>query len=185
MKIVPNFQVEGRIKGFVIILCVLLLCFSCKKEEENEVLPQLTNTGVGSFGFLLNNEVWLPRQLRFPLFPPPSKLDCSYFPESGRLHISARREYNDSIKYEDIYLEVYSIFHAGQYPFNNNSVSFYRVFSDKTSELYDENDFLTGNCEITFIDTTTKIISGTFAISFLKTTNKSINVKNGIFDLKY
>jgi len=189
MEIATNFQVEGRIKRVVIILCALLLSLSCKKDEDNETLPPLTTIGAGSFGFLLNNEVWLPKQMRFPIFPSPSEFDCNYFPESGRLWISARREYNDSIKYEDIYLEVYSIFHTGQYSFDNveyGNTSFERVYTDQSTVRYSVKEFLTNNCEIMFLDTTQKIISGTFNISlFSPTTNKRIDITNGIFDLKY
>jgi hypothetical protein len=175
----------------LIFILFFLFIIGCSKDNESEQLPQLTTKGLGTFGCLVENNIWLPRKLEYSLFPSPQILSFSYIPKSGRLWINARREYDKSIKYEDVTLEIDSVFDEGKYfpkavEWGYEGTYFTRVYDNITSTVYISRDSLIKDCEIVFLDTTKRIISGTFKISLLDTTTRGIiNLTNGIFDLKY
>lgn len=182
-------ELNSDMKNKVVIFFILLLFVGCTKETEPEQLPSLSTDGLGTFGCLVDANIWLPRQLTYSLFGSPSKLDINYLPNSGRLWINARREYSNSIKYEVILIEVDSVFQVGNYLINKgefNDSYFDRVYVDNKSEVYGINKSLPGNCEIVYLDTLKRIISGTFKVSLIDTvTTKEINLTSGVFDLKY
>ncbi len=138
---------------------------SCSKDDNDnpEQLPKLTTKGLGSFGCMVNSEVWLPRKLRIPLSSSLPELDVIYSNQFGNLTIMARREYNSSIKYEAIKLEADSVFNNGNYIFKKfddglidpPSTYFERV-TNKDSKLFNLS-YSSNNLSIIYLDTIQKL----------------------------
>lgn len=167
---------------------------SCSKDNKDnpEQLPKLTTNGLGTFGCMVDSEVWLPRKLRVPLSGSLPELDVIYSNQFGNLTIMARREYNSSIKYENIKLEADSVFNTGNYIFKRfddglidpPSTYFERV-SNRDNRLF-YLSYSSNNLNIIYLDTISKIISGTFEMDFFDSIdNNRIIVTKGVFDLKY
>lgn len=185
------------------ILKLLIICFtmastlgSCKRykkttsEIEQEQLPAATQEGKNTFGCMLNDEVWLPKNYN-PYGAIPSSFyptDISYDRKSKVLFIftNQRTKENNS---RNINLYSKNISTVGQYKLylenlNKSTTSYYyRSAQQQQTSIYPISDTINSNLTITKLDTVNKIISGTFSFDFILNSN-IIKVRNGVFDLK-
>jgi hypothetical protein len=56
----------------IFLFMSLIVAGSCEKDEEPQ-LPPITQTGAGTFGCLVNGDIWLPEStISFPAYPKVS-----------------------------------------------------------------------------------------------------------------
>ena len=153
----------------------LLLCFvlttgmQCKKENQlakEEVLPAETQTGKGTFGCLVNGEVWLP-------------IGKSYIPA-----LSTTIQYNilnlaANKLNENLVFGVRDILATGDYDLkSNDNLAQFSIgsVSYKCTE---------GTMTITKYDKTNQIISGRFWFKAQSNTGEIVEISEGRFDDSY
>jgi Family of unknown function (DUF6252) len=174
-----------------IYCCLIFLSFislSCKKLfiDKPPVLPAATTEGLNTFGCLLNEDVFLPKNYSSSksLFNTTPYLHFSYW--NGELSIFAlkKAEY-DNI--QQVYLYANRVFNVGTYQLkiNNRSTTGYssRYSNEISGSFYPISDTLNSKLVISRLDTINGIVSGTFSFTFQLNASSTVNVTNGVFDL--
>jgi len=170
---------------YLIVALFSFILFSiggCEKEKEEPQLPPITQTGKGTFGCLVNGEIWLPK---FTVsFPPIPKVSAELMREDnyGKWVFGAAQGnassfyfsiYEDSLKEGKINIPTDELREIGLYFFSKNFEE--SLFSWRTE--------LPGELIITKLDTVNKILSGTFWFDAVNRINDTINIRDGRFDL--
>ena len=170
-------------------LTLLLFFSSCKKEVSE--LPAATQTGAMTFGAKIDGKNWAPA--RFGVVPATNLLEA-FWSSTESIIITAR---NFSVEpTETIFeLQVGGLNdHQSVYPLNQTfskpSHVGYGYFIKRTINPVDEWQTSTenvGTVVITKWDKTNHILSGTFEFKAgsTYTAGETINVTDGIFDVKY
>ncbi len=198
-------------KIFIVVFIITIFSSSkCNKDETllTFKLPEKTQVGANTFGFLLNTTVWTNYgQVCFITGGCHENLICNYH-STNELTINA-----DRVLYKSgglstsesvyIYLDRSQPITIGKYTlgFNGNSTFFYVVPSSKEKQYYPTDSIPSFYLEITKLDTVNKIVSGGFYgklfnyefkqsspnSNYILTMNEkdSILIKDGRFDLKY
>lgn len=168
-------------------LLLLLLCLSflaCKKNKNEEVMPNYSMNGSNTFAAYVNGKLWLPKG-RPSTFQ--KNFDVTYDPgyKGGTLSIVAYRLVKENpAEYEYVTIGMAQVNHAGIYTFDNpeiSGVSFYNEHCeyDKSPEVHRR-----GTLEITKLDLNNGIIAGKFDFTLAKTGCDTIRVTEGRFDSK-
>jgi hypothetical protein len=192
-------------KTVTTILTTILFLSSCKKDDTGMLLslPEKTQSGLNTFGFLLNSNVWTNYgQVCFPFAGGcRDNLNGTYYISDGDIHISA-----DKVLYkngswntnENIDLNVTTNF-RGQRTYStltNDTIGAGYWLSEKgqkekTYLLSQSNPIF--SITVTKIDTINKILSGEFSgklfrrisdTSFVTSLKDSIIINDGRFDIK-
>ncbi len=171
---------------FALVLIVLLSILSCTKTEEIDKLPPITMEGKNTFGCLVNGIAWIP-ETNGGLFN--EKLTARY--ENGGLSIQARIRTNSDVINQNLIIKsnfndlgIYQIppppfegilyFNSKNKPMGTIECTSYKCIPEDTE------------IEILYLDTSKRIISGTF--SYKNLTNRCgdvINITDGRFDVRY
>lgn len=170
---------------------VLILNSNCKKDDtSNELvkLPEATSVGANTFGCLVNGKAYLPQGSY--LSPPELQVFYQQLINGDNLSIKA---YNKSDAYNNIQLINLSVDSLNL----KSGVSLNLKLKSKES-AFAEFDFIAGsfkaysttigsvgNLTITNLNESAKIISGTFFFNAVTSTNDTVKVTNGRFDLQY
>jgi len=177
-------------KLFILPLFALLfLAVSCPnnnppKPAPPEVLPPITQTGAGTFGCLLNGKVWLPSNSGALI-----TLDCQYY--RGLFLLSAGRVLKDPDVSQWFSSAIKPVYGGGTYYYKSSPPlggSPGASFSDdvkNSSYQTDDKDSLNTYVTITKLDSTNRIVSGTFSFLFTKIGYDTVRITNGRFDMKY
>ena len=161
---------------FFLIALITLAILQCKKASQESLLPAITTHGANTFGCLVNGNAWLPKG---GWDASVHALDVEFDNNSMKgigsiLHIYANNvDYNNS----NIDFEVISINGTGKYNVINNRSN---AWMDYSKGNFSYSDDSTGVVGISHIDTTNKIISGTF--HFHPNPDK---ITDGRFDVHY
>lgn len=151
----------------LLAFCFLLTTgMQCKKSSETpkEVLPAETQTGKGTFGCLVNGEVWLPKG-NFPY----SGLTATI--QFGGLNLMASKSN------EGINIGIANIMDTKDYELNNKNAE-YSIGSNFYKSI-------NGKLTLKKYDKTMQIISGTFSFEIEDINGNTIKITDGRFDLKY
>jgi hypothetical protein len=165
-----------------IVICFFSICNSCSKQKNEEQLPAATRSGANTFGCFVNGKAWVP-----------SGVD----PTSGGFFGTPDGKRNIFIKaYSNTdYIEIYlkQIAQTGTYYLNKNTgvrpnfiypESYGAYFINGGSYSVTDSSH-NGVVKITYADTTSGIVSGTFEfIAKNIQTGDLINIINGRFDYK-
>ena len=187
------------------IAIAILLCFpilSCKKEYKETVftLPQKTQSGLHTFGFLLNAEVWVNYGQVCTFYGCTDNLKGRYYPSDGDISISA-----DKVLYERGVRDIHEGF-GFSLSTNFRGIGTYSTATNDTlevaysysnvgqPEIYYRLSRLNPEfvVRITKIDQLNKILSGEFSGKLFKrdlfantiSTTDSIMINEGRFDIK-
>ncbi len=153
---------------FLFISFLLSTGMQCKKDETNkeEVLPAETQTGKGTFGCLVNGEVWLPRGKSF--VPAISTII-----QFNILSIATNKSN------QNLVLAVRDVSLIGDYNLKiNDNIA---QFSMGTISYKCEEGILT----ITKYDKVNQIISGRFWFTAKSSTGEIVEITEGRFDDKF
>jgi len=187
-------------KLLLIPLILLTLSIGCKKNSNNnptaeiDKLPAITQTGVNTFGCLINGVAFTPS---VPMLLGKKTLKCYYDPtfENGAINLSAENIINSN-KSILIAINTFGINDIGSF----SSSYYYSVNIPKRVILTYDNTINicsfssstppppsldTGLLEITKFDKTTSIISGKFQFTFYTTACDTMKITDGRFDIKY
>ncbi|WP_460635864.1 Riean_0653 family protein [Larkinella harenae] len=163
----------------VFFLAFTSACF----KEENPVLPMFTQTGQNTFGCMIKDQVWVPRE-SMNIFALQARPGASYHPRAGRLYISASQTSQDN-KRSGFLLNFYRDSTGVLLPeFQTSWGERNTFYFDDSGAYYAEPNF--SEITISKLDTLRNIVSGTFSVSLRNTkTNQSLKATNGVFDFKF
>jgi hypothetical protein len=180
-----------NLKLLTLIITAALALNSCKKDPtKNAVLPEATQEGKNTVGFILNDEVWVPYGKCRTFGDPCEKISARYgFPDAEEFGIgfqfTREREKADKSSTLTIYNKIGANITSLGNKIDSIGVNFRGENSsgniDSYTRLQKGSKFI-----ITKLDTINKIISGEFEFILNEDTGsgKQIILKNGRFDLK-
>ena len=178
------------------LITMAALAIGCCKEN---TLPEATTEGKGTFGMLINDTIWEPFQPG--LFTPGNrKPELYFYKDLNLLEIYAN---NWSVK-QKLKMTVENVFAEGDFEISRYSPLVLSMFPDSIPRYYDlcvdSTRFeLNYNCtasyklleqgksriNISYFDTISKIVSGTFELELTNPKGESIKIKQGVFDSYY
>jgi hypothetical protein len=170
----------------ILVLIVLTSIINCTKTEEIDKLPPITTEGKNTFGCLVNGKAWIP-ETNGGLFN--EKLYARY--ENGGLNIQAKLRVNNDEIYQSLSVSA-NFTNLGKYqipppPFDGK---FYFNLKNKPMGTIECTSYKCipedTEIEILYLDTSKRIISGTF--SYKNLTNRCgdiVNITDGRFDVRY
>ncbi|HMQ50229.1 MAG TPA: hypothetical protein PKA00_22630 [Saprospiraceae bacterium] len=180
---------------FWVLLALPLLWAGCDRKEKITTkfeptgeLPPITSEGVGSFGCLVNGEVWLP--LGGPYFGLGSQFRYSYHEPTGSLDIGCSRR----IKNENGLDSVRQLMTINGKVFQDSinlglfqdSLNCNSLTTAWTGEPFLLIGSLPWHLDIHHLDTEKNIIAGTFSFSVAKEDcPDTIHITEGRFDIHY
>ncbi|WP_017256996.1 DUF6252 family protein [Pedobacter arcticus] len=171
------------LKKIILASIILLLATSCKKDD----LPKATQTGSNNMAAKINGKVW-QRKGCFGCIGGGSGISINY-DDRTFFGISAQNrdlKYTLTLIIEN--LKNKTTYTLGNGSGNNKAPNYAKVSSDLSNHInYYTTENLKGKITITKLDTTNKIIAGTFEFKAENENNPSdiITVTNGWFDIKY
>ncbi len=180
-------------KKVLIILCLLSLFISCRRNNNNNVqFPVETQTGLNTFGCYIDDNAFIPATTLFgnvrPIYVHYTPYSTPYY-KAGFLSIQGidARYYLDfagSVGFQKL-----KVFEPGEYslshifncasPYNCDGGSYRNAKEGKTYFIE------SGKLVITKLDTINKIISGRFHFTSKDTLGNRKEIKGGVFDTRY
>ena len=176
-------------KILLIFLLPVLLASSCKKNKSpEEQLPPETQTGAGTFGCLVNGNVFLPKGN--PLGGPI--LSCAYqFINGGYyFHLAAKSQTTAltgvAINTDSLQIKANSTYILEDF-FKKHAASgqYFVADNNNISTEYLTKPTITGEMKITRLDEINRIVSGTFWFDAINSSGVKVQVREGRFDMKY
>ena len=154
-----------------------------EKEIPDPILPNITTTGLGTFGCLVNDIVFLPDKRS--LFPNTPRVSIIYYAEDGSFFIEAKRFNKEGEKEAYIALRADSVLREQTYPFSWGE--YYNAYplscnSVKRFQLDTSQD---NSLTILKIDAINRIISGLFECSMVNDLCAPTEITSGRFDMAY
>jgi hypothetical protein len=188
-------------RGLPLILLALLLCtwMACKKDPlppytgpqpiDYTVLPPATQTGAGTFGCLVDGDVWVPRVELF--VPTYDKLFNFFEYSNGGGGLSAKILTSTQNDYLSLSFSPNNFMLSKHLP-TSDSLYPYRVWlwfrfgdsGDYFEPIYEQPDS-SNFFKVTYLDTSKNIISGEFNFTLYNQVGNEIRLTNGRFDMKY
>jgi hypothetical protein len=178
-------------KYYFILALILLSLTACKKDKhidgtgtpppQQQQLPPITTEGKNTFGCLVNGEVWLPEITPYQMFHYP--LTSSY--ENTLFRVTAKKYFSNEDILQIITLYIDNVNNEGNYPLNS-SILPVGAYGDYINFcIYTTDSTQIGIVEILKLDTSNKIIAGTFEMKLWKEGCDTINITEGRFDVKF
>ncbi len=172
----------------LILLLVLTATISCcNKDDDNPPpdpvgqLPPATQTGAGTFGCLLDGEVFLPGNV-------PNKLDCVYQFVNGGYYFSlqgSKRDSNNNVILIGLSTKNMEINASTTYMLKENiDQSAYGTYFFNTDFNY-TNQIETGELKITKLDFDNHIVAGTFWFDVKDSNGIVHKIRDGRFDVRF
>lgn len=169
---------------FLLISCCLICIVSCKKKKvvlPEPTLPEITSSGLNTFGFMFAEEIWTPDLLI-------STLSANYGKQGDdlKLNLFCRRKSPQNLRTSDSFNLKYTNLdiNIGTYELNdaNCKVDVETISGDDRKREY----ILSAKGTITFIrwDLKNRIGAGTFTLTVReKTTGETVAITQGRFDM--
>jgi len=168
--------------------CFLLSSSQCKKNKSDADyvygLPPATQQGKNTLGFLLNGEPWTPKAYRNRA---NLSIDIDFSYNNGIFSISAY-DFSSTVAQQFIIGIRDSLnFLNAPFKLNLNRESLYSVSFNTSCDYFNQLDDVSssGILNLTKLDKTQKIISGTFNATLSKPGCETIQITQGRFDMKY
>ncbi len=174
----------------IIALSFMLFGSACKKSVTDDDLPPATQTGANTFGAKVNGQAWIPQ--RFGAVPASNILEARFV---GNDLIINARNFANSPNETEFEIRVIGATGPGNYSFNTNVThpsfaSSYAYYVKRN--INPQNEWITsatstGTVNITRLDPSARIVSGTFSFNALNIYNapEPLSVTEGRFDVKY
>jgi len=182
-------------RSMILFLLVALVSFHCRKpERELKKLPELTQTGAGTLGCLVNGDAFLPGNGPYSGNAP---LSCVYEFTNGGYYLKLSAS-DSTLKYlEGIHIYTNTLLlHEGEtVPLEGfgkagvGAAEYFTMGTDSKYHEYTTTPDVTGELHIMKLDEAAQLISGTFWFDavFADGIYKSekIHVREGRFDMHY
>lgn len=180
--------------GISLITALVLIGFSCKKSGSNNPLPPATQTGADKVGFYVNGKPWLPNVEPFGSIPGLDPVRALFWNTKDKLLLLFLRYKAPDRQSLDIYVKDFT--GKGIYTMNSDpditgipssyveSNSYFYFSDDKENQKYRTNKDYHGTLNITYYNSASRIVSGTFQFKAqnINGTSDSIIVTDGRFD---
>jgi hypothetical protein len=168
----------------------------CQKDTEPQAslqLPPETQTGENTLGFLLNGEVWIPQGAYYSMSGlKPHEVVAWYYPgtfgNKYSLNTGRTTKQNDQILLEHSFnLGIEKNCDTAGVYFLDSAGGYMSIYDKQTETTYAAYPRRLSYVRITKLDTTAKIISGTFAGVLYNIENfaDSLIIEQGRFDTRY
>lgn len=169
------------LRAFLMIVVTVGFLFSCKKEEPERRLPPITQSGEGTFGCLVNGEVWLAGGDRKRPSPLSVLYDGRY--KGGYFDIDARFEENG--KSSILSIGGSPITKPGRYAFDKIDGDPGGLYASFTCSYIGKETYVNGYLEITRLDFKKRIAAGTFEFTLTnpECDPDTVYITDGRFDL--
>lgn len=151
--------------------------------DPDPILPNITTTGMGTFGCLINDLVFLPEKRS--LFPLRPMVNIFYYRQKGELSIEADRYNKEAKKTAYIYLKADGVLAEQTYTFTRGEYYNEDPLFCNMANLFQLDTKLHNSLTILKIDSTNRIISGLFECSMVNNLCASAEFTSGRFDLTY
>ncbi len=169
-----------RFLTFIILVGCLGFVQSCQD------LPEVSQTGAGTFGMLINGKSWRGDG---PIGAGPYS-DVSYWYAAKGLQIRSiiTRQNGSQEKFNIVITNLNA---TGQYVMGN--FPYLKSIDDSTRFWYNDNEWaayklrlgVPNSIEITRFDTLMEIISGKFSVNLVDRKNDTLRLTDGRFDLQF
>lgn len=193
----------GRIYSKISILFLLLILFSCSKNDDDGTssnLPEITSEGANTFGCYINGQVFLPKNgdgwclncgSQIPWAISYSKSKDQYY-----LGILATNNINGDVlisidlhldePLEERVFELSESYVASIDKINPNASSciYRKINGEKISSCFETTTDVTGTLEIIEINESEHFIAGIFEFEAISQEGKIVNFTEGRFDLE-
>lgn len=179
----------------LLLLTLAFLAFSCKKdppipEPTEPVMPPLTHQGLNTFGCRVNGKVWVAG-VPFSV-GGPVKVNTTYHYNSDGLFVVTGTLKNNEDVYDKVIIRGNEIHEVGYYTMyvpNEDRPGFTNWSKDQYNcSGYLHNIDNPGSINITFLDTSARIISGTFEMDLINhpsCESETLKITEGRFDVNY
>jgi hypothetical protein len=173
----------------ILLFLAFILNVKCKKDKYTppNVLPPVTQEGKNTLGFKVDGEIWVP-YYECPAF---SSLNCgelsasagNYLITEFSLKINAGRWFGNTNT--RLLIETYPNQAISSTGDKSDSVEVH--FYGDNNKIYGEHYYpgRVKRFEVTNFDTTNKVVSGIFDFTLYKSSEDSIKITEGRFDLKF
>lgn len=175
------------------LVIIISISFACKKDTPppppctDNGLPCATTEGKNTFGCKVNGNNWVATAP--PTIGGPVALSGEYNNTDGGFYLHAVRKNEDQTIFEAIYVFGKNIFALGAYTIYINSTTKvgYIDLMKSTCSTYYYDSLNPGVLNITCLNTSETIISGTFYMDLFDTTcqDSIIHITEGRFDFNY
>ncbi len=173
-------------------LCLLLFAManifaSCTKDKQSEdQLPPATQTGAGTFGCKINGKVYVPKGSSGTGRPNPH-IQYDY-DLNGNPYLSIETFQYPTSNKTGLLIAFRNLAIIGYYPVSDSfrfDFGWPDVIQNCGNSSSDINVLKWGGGNITKLDITNRIISGTFDFKVKNTTCDTVYITNGRFDIKF
>ena len=172
-------------KKLFLFLIAFALLLSCKdRDQDSTVLPDATQSGKNTGGALVDGNVWVAK-IESPNLGAGGMNATMYQNVNGEytLQIVLRSIENPSGNTILINVVSNQDFTLGNYTLNDNQYNRGVYYISPTSYYTDSSN--TGTLNITKLDKTNNIVSGTFSFKAKSSGGQIVNITQGRFDKKF
>lgn len=167
---------------------VFLFCFAkCNKEgiDFGNFLPQATQEGKNTLGFMLDGKVWKPKGFNGTAH---LSIDMDFWYNNGIFGIAAYRITSSGRDHFVIGVRDSLNYHPAPFSLDLTNTGLYGIhFSNDTCSYFssDSNTYVKGKLFVSKLDKVNGIVAGTFAATLYKPGCDSIKITDGRFDMKF
>ena len=177
---------------WLLLIALFSIVAGCKKDTAStatqlDILPPATQIGTNTFVCLVNGKVWIPKGYDGTGGSNPHVIFSTGLNGQPYLSIDTY-QYIDNQSQGNIFVAFGNLNHSGYYPYQNDLdflVGWSKVLGNCTTVAYDTTIKKWGGGQITKLDITNHIISGTFNFKFKTLQCDTVFITDGRFDIKF
>src|SRR5690606_9655491 len=182
-----NFFKRISLPKYILLIFLTSTISCCNKDDDNppadpvDLLPPATQTGAGTFGCLLDGEVFLPGNV-------PNKLDCVYQFVNGGYYFSlqgSKRYSDNNVILIGLSTKRLEVFAHNTYILKENVDQNAHGTFVTNREIYYTSEMETGELTITKLDFDNHIVSGTFWFDVKDIDGVVHKIRDGRFDVRF
>lgn len=166
----------------LIFAFMLFVAGSCDKKDDEPQLPEITQTGEGTLGCLVDGQIFIanPGFMQSPIGASNNQWEDKRWMVDG-----SGNDYTVALEIcKDSIIEKISTLNGIPEESCSNGVIYFKGNSSQTA-LFTTSHSETGKIFITRFDTINRIISGTFYFDAVNSEGKITQVRDGRFDVKF
>ncbi len=176
-------------KIIYLLLALPLLAAQCKKDDSlvPEELPAITSDGKGTFGCLIDGEVFVAKEGKGNILTSGLPAFTSiYYVKSNRIFLAGNSKDNNKEYHAEAGMSIQSISNKNNILFDGRTTDEFAYYRNRNlSEFSFVTDSISrGEMKLLRFDTVSQIIAGTFWFD-VRNGNDTIKIREGRFDLPF
>jgi len=182
-----NFFKRIDLPKYILLIFLATTISCCNNDDDNpppdpvDQLPPATQTGAGTFGCLLDGEVFLPGNV-------PNKLDCVYQFVNGGYYFSlqgSKRYIDNNVILIGLSTKNLEVSSNNTYILKENINQNAHGTFISNREIYYTSEEQSGELKITKLDYDNHIVSGTFWFDVMDSDGIVHEIRDGRFDVQF